>query len=261
MLEDRPGSLGSADICMLSGIPQFAALSEETRNALQRICQVTRYAAGQGVVHAGETAEFIGTVRAGILRMQKTLHDGRQHIVGLLVKGDMFGRVFDGPLHFDIEAATPAEVLSFRRAPFEALVSRSPDLDRAVMLNLLGELDRARDWMIVLANPRVRGRLAAFLLMLCTRLRGIATQATDGADRLQVRIPIGRADLAQLLGSRPESVSRALHALADDGLIDIIRPDLLGIRDLGLLAEEAGEHDSEEIALLSGRLPATRRLG
>lgn len=211
--------------------------------ALLKIGRARHFEAGQTLVDVGESPNFVGCVQRGFLRMQKTLHDGRQHIVGLLVEGDMFGRVFDGPMSFSIEAATDVDICAFQRKEFEALLLRTPELDRVVLLNILNELDRARDWMILLANPRVRARLAGFLLILCTRFAEVDHLVQAHARSLEVKIPISRADLAHLLGTRPESISRAFHALADSGSIAIKRPDLVEILDLDALTGETGEDE------------------
>jgi CRP/FNR family transcriptional regulator len=226
-------------ICV-SGLPHLQSLPPRTVDALEAMCRRRRYDAMGIVVHAGEPQEHIGFVRSGVLRMQKTLADGRQHIVGLLVAGDMFGRVYDGPQAFDIEAATKSEVCLFPRPQFEALLPRAPELDRIVMLSMLHDLDRARDWLMVVANQRITSRLAGFLLMLCTRLGGIGAFLRQRDEALQVTIPISRVDLAHLLGTRVESISRAFHALDDSGAIAILRPDLVELTDVDALCEEAG---------------------
>lgn len=227
--------------CVSSMIPELANVPEDILAELNQICQVRKLDAGQVLTDAGDAFDTVGFVTDGILRMQKTLPDGRQHVVGLLVSGDMFGRVFDGPMQFALEAAIDSTLLTFRRGPFEALLSRSPALDRIILLQFLTEIDRSRDWMIVLSNPRVRGRLAGFLLTLCSRFQTVEDLFGTMNGRLTIRIPISRADVAHLLGARPESISRAFHALADDGLLEIIRPDLVAIDSLEDLAGEAGE--------------------
>jgi CRP/FNR family transcriptional regulator len=230
----RPCSTGSSP---------FRDVPAETRAELDRLCRVRRYCAGRAVLEEATVTDFVGTVRSGILRMQKTLADGRQHVVGLLVEGDMFGRVFDGAVEFSIEAATDAEVCVFPRAPFEALLMRSPELDRAVLLNVLNELDRARDWMIILSNQKITSRLCGFLILICSRFAAVDHLVQAKGDGIEVRIPISRTDLAHLLGTRPESLSRAFHALADEGVIDLLGPDRVFLRDLGALAERAGEDE------------------
>jgi hypothetical protein len=70
----------------------------------------------------------------------------------------------------------------------------------------------------------------------------IAAQAPSGsADRvLSIRIMLTRRDLASLLECTAETLSRSLHRLQDIGLIKIVTPERLEIRDpggLGLLAK------------------------
>ena len=151
----------------------FSDLLPETREALDTMRHLVRYSRGQVVIHEGEVSDFVGVVASGILRLQKTLVDGRHPVVGLLIEGDIFGRVFDGETEVAIEAATDAQVQAFPRGPFEALLKRAPDLDRVVLLNMLDELDRARDWMVILSNQKVVNRVAGFLLVMCKRFVGV----------------------------------------------------------------------------------------
>lgn len=227
----------------LDRIGGFAGLPEETRAVLGAISHRRSYSAGQTVVFEGERPTFIGCVLDGFLRMQRTLTDGRQSVVGLLVEGDTFGQVFEGPPSFTIEAATDAEILAFQRGPFEAELQRSPALERMMMLNVLGELDRARDWLVILSSKKVTGRVAGFLLVMCSRFARVDHLLDLEDGHLDVRIPIGRTDLAHLLGTRTESISRAIHAMADEGMLEILKPDLLRITDLEALVAETGDDD------------------
>ena len=248
--------------CGLRELKGFDELPEDLRQELRSICRLRDFSAGQTIAEVGSPPPFSGVVRSGILRMQKSLPDGRQHVVGLLVEGDMFGHVIDGDMHFSLEAATDAELYTFPRPRFESILLRSPALDRLLLLNLLNELDRARDWMIILANPKVRGRLAGFLLLLCTRFRSVQDMISVENQRLRVKIPLSRPDIAHLLGTRIESVSRGFHALAGDGLIEMLRPDLIDLCNLEDLAEEAGEPDiGDQAALEMLRLSMRQALG
>lgn len=238
----------------LLGSTSFSQIRPETRDRLDAMCRVKSFSAGQIVAHAQEEMGFIGCVLTGILRMQKTLADGREHIVGLLVQGDIFGRAFDGAAEFSIEAATEVECCAFPKTEFETLLTQSPDLERALLLNITNELDRAREWLIVLSNQKIVGRIAGFLLLMCSRFRDIDHILLPRPEGIEVKIPISRADLAHLLGTRPESISRALHSLNDQGAIDILEPDRILIRDTKALARVADEDEIEAIATLQDLL-------
>jgi CRP/FNR family transcriptional regulator, anaerobic regulatory protein len=226
-----------------SGLDQFENLPSQIKSDLEAMCRSQSYKSGEVIAEISTQPPFIGVVSEGILRMQKSLPDGRQHVVGLLIAGDMFGRAFNGNMHFSVEAATDATIYQLQRGPMEDIMMTSPELERLVLLNLTSELDRARDWMIILANQKVRSRLAGFLLLLCTKFQAIDDLLSLHGQIIHVRIPISRMDLAHLLGTRLESISRGLHALADDGLIRIIRPDLVAIQSFDALSEETGDPD------------------
>ena len=236
----------------------FAELSAETREALESMGRLRRLRAGQAIVHEGETTEFVGLVASGVLRIQKSLADGRHPIVGLLVEGGIFGRVFDGPAELAIDAATDAEVYLFPRGPFEALLERSPELGKLVLQNTINELDIAHEWMAILSRPKIASRVAGFLIVMCARFADVDHVLTLGQDGMEVRIPLSRIDLADLLGTRPESISRALHQLARAGDIDIIAPDRVLIRNAAALVRKAGEQDLESAV---GFLDILRRRG
>lgn len=241
-----------------AGSSALVDVRPETRAELETMCRPRRFVAGQTIIPEDEATDFVGCVLSGILRMQKTLADGRQHIVGLLVEGDMFGRIFDGASEFSVEAATDVEFCAFPRAQFEALLRRAPDLDRAVLLNILTELDRARDWMLILSNHRISCRLAGFLVLMVSRFAHVDHVLAPRDGGLEIRIPINRTDLAHLLGTRPESISRAYHLLRDEGDIEILDHDRVLVRDLDRLANRAGEDDILAIPSVRDLLAAGR---
>ena len=71
------------------------------------------------------------------------------------------------------------------------------------MLNILNELDAAREWMLILTNYRVTERLAGFLMLLCRRWGNVANLARIDDGRLSLTIPVSRTDLAHFLATRP----------------------------------------------------------
>ncbi|EPX78337.1 Crp/Fnr family transcriptional regulator [Salipiger mucosus] len=205
------------------------------------MCRRQTFQNGQTVLRGGEAAGFVGSVRHGFLRMQKTSQAGNRHTVGLLASGDIFGDTLGHLSDFDIEAATEAEVCMFPQEPFAALLDSAPDLETMIYRKKLADLEHARDWLLILSHQRIRSRLAGFLLTVCTRYGRIDNllQAVNG--HIEMRIPINRLDLACMLGTRPESLSRAFRSLAEAGGIRLLKPDLLRILDVAMLLEDAGD--------------------
>ncbi|TDE40676.1 Crp/Fnr family transcriptional regulator [Antarcticimicrobium sediminis] len=198
------------------------------------------YPAETTLIEMGETSDYFGYVRRGIMRMQRIHLDGTGQIVGLVAEGDVFGSLFEGGSKVAIEAVTEVSILTFKRGPFEALMARSAELDHFMLQKLMADLDRTRDWMLVLLNRKVSERLAGFLVVLCIRYANVDHLVRWDNGSLEIKVPISRCDLASLLGTRVESVSRAFSALAKKGIIHTKTPYLIEVQDVRRLLEEAG---------------------
>ncbi len=198
------------------------------------------YPAETTLIGLGETPDYFGYVRRGVLCMQRISLDGTRQIVGLVAEGDMFGPLFEGISKVAIETSTEVSILNFRRDPFEALMARSVELDHFMLQKLMADLDRTRDWMLVLLNRKITERLAGFLVVLCIRYANVDHLVRWDDGSLEIKVPISRCDLASLLGTRVESVSRAFSTLAKRGIIRTKTPYLIEVQDVRRLLEEAG---------------------
>jgi CRP/FNR family transcriptional regulator len=231
----------------------LSAMPEELRRTISGTARLRDVPRGEVLVSEGQEGTEIGYVLDGALGMVKALPDGRVHILGILVPTDLYGRLFDGPSDYSIEALAETRLLCFDRAAFEAVLRKAPELERLFMVSVLDELDAAREWILLLNGTQVVERVAAFLVILARRsgeIRGVGAE-----QQLVVRLPIARGDFARCLGVRKESLSRALHRLDREGAIRIAAGDNFEIADIGALVEASGQD-----LVLPARL-ARRRFG
>lgn len=214
--------------CQTIGCALCDNLSAKAKQELSRIARFRTYSAGETILAEAGEIRFVGSVVSGVLRLQKTLHDGRQQIVGLLLPSDMFGRVFTHTSNVAIEAATDAMICCCDRVSFERLFLRFPELEHRMLVAMANELDRAQDWMTLLATQTVTERVATFLVRLH---RETASRAV-GARSSTVEVPICRRDLAAYLGTTVESISRSIQHTARSGIIRVLDPQRFEIIDL-----------------------------
>jgi len=237
-----------------AGHPHLAtaldALSPAVRDQFSRTARLCAVRKGDIIVEDGVVSADVGYVLEGSLGMTKALADGHVHVIGVLLPTDMFGRLFDGPNSHRLEALSDGQLLCFARAPFEALLREAPELERMFLVSVLDELDVAREWVLVLNGTRVVERVAAFLIILARRKGMLADEAAPSP--VTIQMPLARADFARCLGVRPESLSRALHRLARQGMIGILDADRFEILDLPALVAASGR-DLDEPAPTAGR--------
>lgn len=223
--------------CSTCAIRQKAicdALSEKELFKLNRIAHRRLVPAGRPILTENAPAELFGNVISGVVKLTKTISDGRQHIVGLLFPPDFLGRVFRPDNPYYAEAATDVELCVFPAAAFEALLSEHPGLEHRLFELTLGELDAAQEWMLLLARKSAQERVASFLLMVARRIPLIGCEAPSGPS-VRFQLPLPRSDIADCLGLTIETVSRQFTQLRQEGVIELLSAREVLVPDIGAL--------------------------
>ena len=221
----------------LAGIPLFAGLSRAQYEALARIGVRRSCRKGERIFSEGDEGTGFYVVVAGRVKIFKVSADGKEQILHLFGPGESFGEVsvFTGQ-GFPADAVTAAQttLLFFPRVAFSALIQRDP----ALALNMLAQLSRRlmqfAGLIEDLSLKEVPGRLAKYLLYLSDK---------DGEGG--VELDVSKGQLASLLGTIPETLSRILAKMNRRGLI----------RSRGAQIRIIDRRGLEEIALEGKKLP------
>ncbi len=218
----------------------FGGLPEDGLDALESIARERPFGRGELIFSEGEEADGFYVVAEGQVKVFKLSPEGKEHILHIFGPGEPFGEVpvFTGR-SFPASAQTlrKSRLIFFPRSAFVDLISQTPSL----ALNLLGVLAmRLRQFPVQIENlslKEVPGRLAAYLIYR-------AEEEANGAD--QISLPVSKRQLAGLLGTIPETLSRIFAKMSDNGLIEV-EGSTIRILDAGGLADlaEYGKLTSE----------------
>jgi len=171
------------------------------------------------------------------VKIYKVSWEGKEQILHIFGPGEPFGEVpvFEGQ-RFPANAAAleQSRIFLFPREAFIRLIRRTPDLALSMLATLSKRLRRFTQLIEELSLKEVPGRLAAYLTYL--------SQKTDGAQELELELDISKAQLASLLGTIPETLSRILAKMKKRGLIDMDGPriKILDPETLEDIAEAGG---------------------
>lgn len=206
----------------VSELPDLAAIS-----------RIKALNAGETVTIEGQAADTVFTLLSGMLKIYKTLSDGREQITGFVTPGEVVGLAFSACYVYTAEAVGPSTVCAITRRGLHALVDRNPRLQRRLLSMLSTELSAAQDQILTLGCKNATERVCTFLL-------GLARRAPkDGRARPVVFLPMKKLDMSGYLGLRPETVSRVLRSLETKGLITRIQSAHIRINDLDAFGELA----------------------
>jgi CRP/FNR family transcriptional regulator, anaerobic regulatory protein len=210
------------------------ALPPEQLAALNRISYRRRYPAGR-LISGIETEDWFANVLSGVVKLTKTLADGRQQIVQLLFPSDFLGRPFRAGAGYVAEAATAVELCCFSRQPFESLMHAWSPLKQLFLERTLDEVEAAREWMLLLGRKSAEEKVAALILLVLRRMRPAGCGAAAQPDSVRFDLPLSRTEMADFLGLRIETVSRQLAILREAGVIETARGRTVVVRDVAAL--------------------------
>jgi CRP/FNR family transcriptional regulator len=219
----------------IARVPLFEGLPPEQVEDLAMIVTDQVFRKGETIFSEGEDANGFYVVITGRIKIFKLSPDGKEQILHFFGPGEPFGEVpvFTGQ-HFpaNAEAMEESRIFFFPRKSFVDLIKRNPSLALNMLAVLSKRLRRFAALIDDLSLKEVPGRLAAYLLYLSDQNKGAKV----------LELAVTKAQLASLLGTIPETLSRILGKLSSQGLIetDGRRISILDNEALRDLAESGG---------------------
>lgn len=226
--------------CVIRHKAICGALSEEELVSMNRIARQRLFPSGQTISSDQEPDTAFANIVSGVVKLTKTMADGRQQIVGLQFAPDFLGRTFAEANPFSVEAATDVELCSFPKKEFESVLKKFPGMEHRLFADTLNELDAARDWMLLLGRKTAQEKVATFLLLLARRAPNIGCSHSEDMRFAQFELPLTRADIADYLGLTLETVSRQMTRLKKVGAIELADNRGVIVPDTDQLEELAG---------------------
>lgn len=204
--------------CVVRNRAICSALSSDELAALSRLGRKQQVARGQTLLWEGDESLVVANVISGVLKLGVSTVAGREQIVGVVFASDFIGRPFGKESPFSVTALTDAEVCIFTRSAFDGFAREHADLHHKLLQRTLDELDRARQWMLLLGTKTASERIATLLLEISTRLG--ATGCAPIAPHLdRFELPMDRQQIGDVLGLTIETVSRQLTKLKEAEII------------------------------------------
>lgn len=193
-------ALAVVDISLLQDVELLADLTDDEMARVAASAVPARYLRGDLVFAEEEEPDRVCVVASGRIAIAKKSIDGRESMVALMERGDVFGEMglFDGlGRSAEARALEPSELVELPYGPLKAVYESRPALLWGVVQLLAGRIRSTDSALADSVFLDVTGRTAKRLLEL-------AGEADEFA------LPITQEELAGMVGASRERVNKAI---------------------------------------------------
>jgi len=214
----------------LSRVDLFKGLAVDQLDAIARIVSDQKYKRGQLIFSEGDEGLGFYLVMSGRVKIYKLSPEGKEQIMHIFGPGQPFAEVpvFEGSRYpANAEAMDNCKLFFFPKKGFISLIQENPSLAMNMLASLSQRLKQFAHLIESLSLKEVPGRLASYLLYLSDKNGSIEEFTLD----------IAKSQLASLLGTIPETLSRIFAKMGGRELVRINGPritilDRTGLEDL-----------------------------
>ena len=197
---------------IIASIPLFQGLSSRQCASLGAIAVRRFFSRGEIFFQEGDDAFGFYVILSGKVKIFKLSPDGKEQIFHILEAHEPFGEaaVFAGS-HYPASAQALSEtsVLFFPTQKFVDLITQDPSLALSMLALLSMRLRKLTNLVENLSLKEIPVRLAAYLLYQCNGSGSLSTISLD----------VSKNQMAGLLGTIPETLTRILKRMSDEKLI------------------------------------------
>lgn len=204
---------------LFSRLPFFEGLQQNELNDIAAITVKKRYSRGENLFFEGDPGHGFYVVVSGSVKIYKESFNGKEVIIHICGPLDQFGQVavYAGrTFPASAMAIADTEVILFPRAEFLELIMKNPSLALSMLSTLSMRIRQVTSQLESIALKEVPGRFAAYLLYV----RG------EQGNSNRITLNISRTELANFLGTTPETLSRILARFEEEKLIKVEKRDI-----------------------------------
>src|SRR5208283_3337801 len=166
----------------------FHNLSVDQIHSLGCVFRPARYRRNQILFFEGGIAQHLFALHSGLVKVVKSLENGKDRITGVLFPGELFGleSLTDASYPLTAVALRDCEICAAPREDFATYLRTNPEIAIGMVRFLVGELKRVRKQVTDMSFKDARMKVATFILSLITT----DTPPTNGT--LNLTLPLSR---------------------------------------------------------------------
>ncbi len=199
-------------------VPLFATLSDAEFKSLEHVFVIRTYRRNQVVFLEEETGKYMYIVLSGKVKVTKATPGGKENLLAIHQAGDFFGEMalLDGKSSpATVSAMEDCRIVSIAAHDFYGMLMRNEKVIQQIIQVLCARLRQAWAQLQKLSYGTAEARIGAGLMQLARR-HGVK----DSRGTI-INLRITHQELAEMVGTARETVTRTLADLRDKGIIQV----------------------------------------
>ncbi|OCL26734.1 cAMP-binding protein [Orenia metallireducens] len=191
-------------------------MDDKELEELSKITYQKFYDKNEIIFLEGEVGDAIYLILDGLIKVFRTVESGREKTLALLGQWDFFGEMalLDKSVRSaSIQAIKTSQLLVIDREKFNNLLLKFPQISLKIIVTLSNRLREANNQIKALTFKSVKERLHLVLLDLADRY------GEESKDGIVITKKITHQELANLVGTTRETITKLLNELIEGGLI------------------------------------------
>jgi len=192
----------------------FQALSDEVFDWLITGARQQTLLKGDTLFTQGEQADRFYLVVSGRIKLFHLSVDGQEKVVEVIGEGDTFAEAVmfmeQGKYPVHAETLGPAQVIIINNRDYRSILQDSSESCFKLMSNMARRLHLRLSEIETLTVQNARHRVIRFLLAQLEQSKGKV-----------IELPMAKRLVASRLAMQPETFSRVIHDLKEQGILDV----------------------------------------
>nr|WP_294841076.1 Crp/Fnr family transcriptional regulator [uncultured Methylotenera sp.] len=204
----------------LSAFFMFKELSAEQISNIAESSQLIDYPRGTSVFNRGEAALGLYILLKGQLKLGVTSPQGSEKIISIVSPGDSFGEAIlflERQFPVYAQATLDSQVLLVPKSLIFSMLDNDTMFARKMLAGLSVRMHQLVQDIEMLSLQSCTQRFIGYLLQI----------SADASDASNVRLPASKTTIASLLNLTPETLSRTMAKLQQQGLIEVNGKDVM----------------------------------
>ena len=205
---------------IVKNVPFFKRLTKDELELLENIAERKAYKKDEYIFFEEDKGERFYVIKKGQVKLTKMIENGDEQILNIFSDNDIIAEIiaFDKG-NYPASAVTmeKTDLICFEQSKLEDLIMENPKIGIKLLRELSGRLRKAQQNVRDLALKDSSAKVAGLLLSLAEKY------GQKNKEKIILDISLTQKEMANMIGSSRETVSRVLKQFEKDGLIKTSR--------------------------------------